>query len=137
MTYFFDIDEMSDFQNRMINSINRGKENMDRYKKEETYSRVWLNEKHGRAYTIVNVEADLEVERKWGNPSVDAYLDVADCSKTTQLEFSIDDLKDQEEVDKVKRKMARFREEFKKLEDAVLQAIEKAKDIPKFVRKNK
>jgi transposase len=102
---------------------------------EKTHSRVWLNEKRGRAYTIVNTEFNRTSPPRYNNPSIDVYIDIADCSNTVCLDFSIDNLKDKVEINKVLKKIKRFREEFQKLEDEVLRAVEVAKDIPKFVRK--
>ena len=102
---------------------------------DKTHSRVWLNEKRGRAYTITSTEFDRTDPPVWSNPSIDVYMDIADCSNTVCLDFSIDDLKNKVEVAKVLRKIKRFKDEFQKLEDEVLRAIEVSKDIPKFVRK--
>lgn len=93
------------------------------------YSRKWLNTKRGRAHTIACVDGNLKEEPEEYSsykrkPYIDAYFEISDCYKNVSLDFSIGNLNDKRECNKIKKKLERFRKEFEAFESAVLEAIE-------------
>ena len=83
--------------------------------------RIWLNERHGRAYIIASVDVD-----DYGSTPrchITAYFDIADCSQNACLDFCVD-ADDSKQVEKIKRKMERFRKEWNQFEAKVLERIE-------------
>ncbi len=100
--------------------------NLDMSSYDIYYKRRFLNESRGRAYTIALISGELKPPKKtykgW-HPYIEGSFEIADCSKTIYLEFFVDDLNKKADREKIKRKLKRFREEFEKFENVILDCI--------------
>jgi len=86
----------------------------DRY---DFYERRWLNEKHGRAYSITSI--NLLPSSDW----TDVEVEIGDCSKSVILDLSYS-LQDKD-FDKQLRKLDRFIESLTKLRKAMIKTKRK------------
>lgn len=87
--------------------------------KRHFYERRWLNVKHGRAFTIANIE-------DYGHSSVEVYLEIGDCSDTISLDFCFDADNPAEYRRQIK-KLDKFIETCQKMR----AGMEKARDVCK------
>lgn len=81
-------------------------------KAKQTYKREWLNDKAGRAYIITSTHVDEE--------AVSASLELADCSRSIDLEFYA---YDEKQIASRLRKIDRIRAGLDAIEDALLEGL--------------
>lgn len=100
------------------------------------YERRFLNVKDGRAYSIATVEKTVEQKSRYVDTEVYVNLELGDCSRTINLDFSFDATR-KTELEKQLKKIDRLIETCKKIKTAMKKDNHKVISAHKAYNKKK